>query len=370
MQPSGEPIPDFSVVDPTLEPTWDRALLHHPGATIFHSAGWAEVLKKTYGFRAHYVACKRGGALVGLLALMEARGLLGQRRGIALPFTDSCPLLMPPEEPTPPLSEACVEVPAPASTVGSRLLQGARQIADQRRWHQIEFRPSARPIPESSASVRFLSHELPLLGSDLDQRNQCLPATRRTLRQAQAGTLRVTVGTDVSLVRAYYGLHCQTRRRQGGPPQPYPFFLGLQQCLLGRDLGFVVLATESGSPVAGAVFLRFGQRAVYKFGASIEARRHLRPNQLVMWSGIRHAASLGCTTLDLGRTSVGNDGLRQFKRGWGAAESHLAYHCFDLDDRREVVLNDRTHGWQTHWFRRLPVWIGRMIGTIGYRFAA
>lgn len=360
----------FSVVDPLTEPSWDRRLSAHPDATVFHTSAWAELLQRSYGFSAHYLVRETQGELVGLLALMEARSLLGQRRGIALPFTDSCPLLAPSGEPSVDWSAVGHEGPAEPSTVSGGLLRQARRLGLARRWHRIEFRPRPRPAAEATASVRFLAHEVTLAASDEAQRSLCLPATRRTLRQAQSGPLRLTVGTDLSLVRAYYQLHCQTRRRQGAPPQPYGFFVRLQRLILARDLGYVVLATETGAPVAGAVFLRFGPRAVYKFGASEAARQALRPNQLVMWTGLRHAAGLGCTSLDLGRTSEGNEGLCRYKRGWGAVESHLAYHSYDPQTGRRFLLPDQTQGWQSRWFRRLPQWAGRLIGTLAYRFAA
>ncbi len=370
-QTTGEPrVLDFSVVDPAKVPDWDHRLLAHPEATIFHTAAWAEVLKQAYGFSAQYIVQESRGDRIGLLALMETRGMLGQRRGINLPFTDSCPMLLPSGESAEEVSWGGRDGPETFTTASAGLVAQARRLGQARRWRSIEFRPASRPAADGTASVRFLSHEVSLTSSDTAQRDLCLPATRRTLRQAQSSPLTVTVGLDRSFIDAYYQLHCDTRKRQGAPPQPYGFFLELERQLLARNLGFVVLATQAGRPVAGAVFLKFGRRAVYKFGASDASSLAFRPNQLVMWTGLRHAAEIGCTSLDFGRTSTDNLGLRQFKMGWGAVESHLAYQCYDIQTGQRLFLDDRTQGWQSRLFRRMPVCAGRLAGTLLYRFAA
>ena len=370
-QTAGEPrVHDFRVVDPGEVPDWDQRLLAHPDATIFHSAAWAGVLRQAYGFSAHYVVQENRGERVALLPLMETRGLLGTRRGISLPFTDSAPMLLPSGDSAEEISWKGNNVPESGPNTSAGLVAQARRLGRTRSWRSIEFRPAGRSGASGSASVRFLSHEVSLQPSEAAQRDLCLPATRRTLRQAQSSPLTVTVGTDRSFISAYYRLHCETRRRQGAPPQPFAFFLALERQLLARNLGFVVLAIQGARPVAGAVFLKFGRRAVYKFGASDTSSLAFRPNQLVMWTGLRHAAELGCTSLDFGRTSMDNLGLRQFKMGWGAVESHLAYQCYDIQTGQRVFLGDRTHGWQSRLFGRLPVWAGRLAGTFLYRFAA
>ncbi len=122
--------------------------------------------------------------------------------------------------------------------------------------------------------------------------------------------------------------------------------------------------------MAGAVFLHFRTRATYKFGASDLAHQALRPNQWVMWAGLRHAARLGCTQMDLGRTSLPNEGLRRFKRSWGAQETVQASFRLRLSTGELVPMADRTTGLQTTLFRHLPLWVNRWMGSVLYRYAA
>ena len=35
---------------------WDRYVLEHPEATLYHLSGWADIIQKTYGHAAYYIA--------------------------------------------------------------------------------------------------------------------------------------------------------------------------------------------------------------------------------------------------------------------------------------------------------------------------
>ena len=60
-------------------------------------------------------------------------------------------------------------------------------------------------------------------------------------------------------------------------------------------------------------------------GASDRRHWELRPNNLVMWTAIDWACRRGYRQLDFGRSELDNEGLRDFKRRWGAMELPLRY---------------------------------------------
>ena len=103
--------------------------------------------------------------------------------------------------------------------------------------------------------------------------------------------------------------------------------------------------------MAAAVFLHQGRQALYKFGASDYGFQHLRPNNLVMWEGIRQCAARGCGRLHFGRTSLANEGLRRFKLGFGAREEEIKYCKYDFRAGRFVTDVDRAEGWFNRVFR-------------------
>ena len=135
--------------------------------------------------------------------------------------------------------------------------------------------------------------------------------------------MTVQFETSVPAVQAYYKLHSLTRKKHGLPPQPWSFFLNLQQCVLERGCGYVALASLRDRPIAAGVFMHLGKRAIHKFGASDPDCQKLGANHLLMWETIRKYRAAGLAWLDLGRTSMSNDGLRQFKQGFSGQEHRL-----------------------------------------------
>jgi hypothetical protein len=85
-----------------------------------------------------------------------------------------------------------------------------------------------------------------------------------------------------------------------------------------------------------------------------------------MWEAIKRCAGLGCASLHLGRTSLANPGLRQFKLGFGAREETIEYCKYDLRRQRFVKDIDRAEGWINGLFRLLPLPLFRMAGQALY----
>ena len=123
-------------------------------------------------------------------------------------------------------------------------------------------------------------------------------------------------------------------------------------------------------PVAAAIFFHQGRQALYKFGASDLGYQHLRPNNLVIWEGIRHCAARGCERLHFGRTALGHEGLRRFKLGFGAREEEIKCCKYDYRAGRFVRDRDGTDGWFNGVFRRLPLPLLRLAGQLLYRHVA
>ena len=302
-----------------------------------------QVLEETYGFKRMSVSSGRG-----TLSLLEADSLLGGRRGVSLPFTDSCqPQVNSQEE-------------------FNALWNAALDRGRERNWKYVEVRGGKGWLPEAPASLRFHRHLLDLTGSEEEILGRFDGSVRQAIRKAEKSGVKAEKNDSLDGMRTYYRLHCGTRKKHGLPPQPWPFFLNIHKHLVSKGLGVLVLARIDQIAVAGAVFF-YGRQAVYKFGASEESRQELRANNLVMWEGIRWLSGRGCEELDFGRTSMENEGLRRFKAGWGARESTLEYVKYDVRRARFVVDKDRASGWHNKIFSRMPMALLRAAGAILYR---
>jgi len=77
------------------------------------------------------------------------------------------------------------------------------------------------------------------------------------------------------------------------------------------------VAKSGDEPVAASLFFIFGKSAIYWANTVTGKGRKTNANYLLMWSAIRYATSIGCTTMNFGASPSGADSLVQFKRSWG-----------------------------------------------------
>jgi lipid II:glycine glycyltransferase (peptidoglycan interpeptide bridge formation enzyme) len=135
---------------------------------------------------------------------------------------------------------------------------------------------------------------------------------------------------------------------------------------MAKGRGFIATAKLGSRPLAASVFLHDDRHAIYKFGASDYAFQQMRPNNLVMWAGMNHCAERGLATLNLGRSSLSNEGLRRFKLGLGAVEEEISYAKYDFAAEQFVNDIDRVEGWFNRVFARLPLPLLRLSGAMLY----
>ncbi len=355
----------FQRLNPLEHQDWDGFLLANDISGFFHSSAWARVLVDSYAHVPCYFIVREptgfdsdsranqdslsSSSLRALLPMMEVDSRLTGRRGVSLPFTDHC------------------EPWSDSSCRWQDLWSQAVAYGKSRRWKHLEIRgPDAPPAPEAKPSLQFYTHRLDL-SQPLDAlKSRCESSVRRAVAKALKAGLQVEIADSLDAVRAYYRLHCLTRKKHGLPPQPLKFFEKIHHHVLEGGHGTVILARHQGDPVAGAVYFHQHGQVLYKFGASDESRLDLRGNNLVMWTAIEHFARRQFRSLDFGRTSLAHDGLRRFKLGWGAAETRIQYFKYSLRHDSFIQETDRVSGWHNHLFRLLPLPLLRWAGELLY----
>ncbi|NLF79483.1 MAG: GNAT family N-acetyltransferase [Chloroflexi bacterium] len=319
-----------------------------PGATIFHHPAWLQTLGECYGYRPFVVTVSDShGVVEAGLPCAEVRSRLTGRRWVSLPFTDYCPPLY-------------RDDPALASLTDSLL-----KLAEQRRTPRIELRWE---FPSRTAIHPYSHHVLHILRLEPD--TQCLgrrldTTHRQNIRAAKKHDLRIERGADIEHMRAFYQLQVETRQRKGIPAQPWAFFEKLTSTVLGKKLGFVLLAYADDDCLAGAVFLHWGGALMCKYAASREETLGLRPNNLIFWTAICWGCENGFTTFDMGRTALENTGLREFKSRWGAEETSLIYATIGADPPSPQ--DGRLMRAIGAVIRRAPPWVCRISGDVLYR---
>lgn len=331
------------LLDPITDPRWQEFVGRAQGATIFHHPAWLELLASQYGyeFRAPCLVGEDGRIVAGLpWGRIESR--LTGRRLVALPFSDACPPLL----------------------AGGSEDELARLLDEQRRELGLGLEVRARiEALDAPSPHRFWQHTLPLERDAGAVERRAKSSLRRGAAKARKEGLVATRSTDQRALDTFYGMHLQTRRHQGVPTQSKRFIRGLRR-IFDSGHGFVSIVTDESRPIAAAVFLGIGGHLTYKYGASERSALKRRPNNLLFADVIRWACEEGYTSLDFGRTDLDNEGLRSFKRGWGADEHALHYTYLGMPAPTGSSTAERL---VAPLIRRSPPVVGRLVGAAFYR---
>jgi CelD/BcsL family acetyltransferase involved in cellulose biosynthesis len=341
----------IDTIDPTREPLWERFLMRHPQATIFHAPAWARVIGETYGFRPRYLVAREGEEIIAGIPLFQVNG----SRLIGLPFSDLClPLL-------------------DADATGRALLEAAKRAASSDGVHALELRGGALDLEAHgfARATAYLHHEIPLDAPVETLIGRFRANTRGHVRQAERAGLTVRVTRAPEDMERFYALNVATRKKHGLIPQPRRFFRNIQRHVIDEDAGFLMLCEHEGRAIAADVQLVFKDTLTGKYNASDARYLHLRPNHLLMQRTVKLGAALGYRSIDLGRCELENEGLRRFKLGWGATETPLSYYCYPAAGAASAA--ERTRGARRLlglFVRFAPDWALRQAGALLYRYAA
>ena len=338
----------FQIINPTEIENWDDQVNELPGSSFFHGRAWAKVLAESYGYRPVYFT-ERKGSLAAVISMMEVSSFLTGKRAVSLPFTDYCEPLVPHTEVSKVLFEAIV------------------QEGKKRQWKYIELRGGTDFLGDGPASAWFYRHTLDLSPGDAKLFKGLRDSTRRNIKKAEKEGVTVRFETTPEALREFYRLNCLTRREHGLPPQPWQFFEHLHEEILAKGMGSVALADYKGNTIAANVYLHANGEAIYKYGASDKAHQNLRANNVLMWESIKLYAGKGFKSLCFGRSEPENEGLRQFKTGWGADEQVINYYRYDMAANAFVPGKKTVSNRANQVFSRMPVPALKAIGGLLYR---
>lgn len=293
-------------LDPCSDELWDR-LVSQKDSDVFHSPAWLRVLGESYGFdlRAR-VAVDDGGEPVAGIPFCRVDGVKGPRVS-SLPFSDYCDPLVDTTGDWDLLVEPLVDPKIPLTL---RALHNTIPTGDRRfettgnaKWHAV------------------------VLDEDLDDIWAGLSASaRRAVRKAEAEGVEVRQATSRADLRAFFEMHLRVRKyRHGLLAQPYAFFENIYDEFLDRGAGTLLLAESDGKVAGGVLYLQWKDRLYYKFNAWDSGSSTTRPNDAIMWAGIRYAKEAGLSLVDLGLSDADQEGLLRYKRKYAQREGDIVF---------------------------------------------
>lgn len=290
-------------INPLLDARWPEFIKRHQNSSIFHTIGWLDALRATYGYEpVAFTTSPPSAELTNALLFCVVESWFTGRRLVSLPFSDHCDLLI---QDVGQLRMLCTHI---------------ESVGRLERWKYVEMRTIGASLGAGDGfMVRrvYKWHRINLLPS-LDTlykgfHNDCI---RRRIQHAERQGLRCEEGRGDSLVRSFYALVVKTRLRKRLPPQPFEWFQNLVTCM-GENV-CIRVAFKNDRPVAGILTMTHGKKTYYKYGASSAADNKLGATPMLFWQAIQAAKRAGMEELDLGRSDLDNHGLIRFKERWSA----------------------------------------------------
>jgi len=326
----------------------------HAKASVFHTVGWLEALKRTYGYEpVAFTTSPPTSELKNGLVFCRVKSWLTGSRLVSLPFSDHCePLCDSPDD-----LQFLV-----------RYLQTTLEHED---WRYLEVRSISRNLSQpgdrngSRPPVGYFLHVLDLR-PELDDvlRSLNKDSVQRRIGRAKRAGLIEKSGRSQDLLRHFYDLFRTTRGRQQLPPTPYAWFENLIQSM--GDAAEIRVAYQDKKPIAAILTLRFRQTLYYKYGCSDKTFNHLGPMPWLLWNAIASAKAAGATAFDMGRTREDHAGLLTFKNHWVSQPQPLVYWSFP-----GVSTLDSVEGWPLkvakRAFSHMPEKLLALTGRIIYR---
>lgn len=194
---------NIKIINPITLPHWNEKIHDIPGASIFHTSGWAKVLVDSYRYSPLYVSAFQDGQLTACLSMMEVNSFLTGKRGVCLPFTDKCPPI------------------ANQNRNFESLVEKAVTEARKRNWTYMEIRSGTPATSMDDSSETFTEHTLRLGEPSETLSRRFRSSTRRNIKKAQKLNVRIEFNSSLRSVRIFYQLNCITRKKHGLPCTKY-----------------------------------------------------------------------------------------------------------------------------------------------------
>ncbi|NGZ09503.1 MAG: GNAT family N-acetyltransferase [Nitrospira sp. LK70] len=295
-------------INPLLDDRWPKFVDRHPNSSVFHTIGWLQALRTTYGYEPVVLTTSAPfEKLTNALLFCVVRSWLTGSRLVSLPFTDHC--------------EPLVENREQLRSLSAHL----ETLRSTQRWKYAEMRCSGISVgveEELRECKVYRWHRLDLRPSlDALYKGFHKDCIRRRIRHAERQGLRYEEGRSESLVLSFYALIVQTRLRKHLPPQPFEWFQNLVACM-GKDV-CIRIAFKGDQPVAGILTMNHRKKMYYKYGGSDARFNNLGATPMLFWQAIQAAKAAGMEELDLGRSEPEDGGLIRFKERWGAQSMRL-----------------------------------------------
>lgn len=321
---------------------WDQYVDRRTDASVYHRAGWATVVQRSFGHRTRYLAARTGKTIVGILPLVLFKTPLFGRFMTSMPFVNYGGVV------------------ADTSEAADALLAAGIHEAKTAGASYLELRHTRRMFPGLSVQAHKVEMVLPLRTIVDDQWRVLDRKLRNQVRKAEKSGLTVRTG-GVELLDAFHDVLARNMRDLGSPVHSKRFFGNVLETF--RDRSRIFCVSAGSTPVAASFVIWHGDGIEVPWASAIRSYNPLCPNVLLYWEMLKFSIDRRFARFDFGRATP-RGGTYQFKQQWGA-EPHQLYWEYWLREGSQLPnrspKNPKFSGAIALW-QRLPVAITRVLG--------
>jgi FemAB-related protein (PEP-CTERM system-associated) len=330
---------EFEILTPAAAARWDAFVADHPAATVFHLAGWADVMKTAYGHKSHFTLAIEGGAVKGVLPLVELKSRLFGHALISNAFcVAGGPLAV--DEPT-----------------RLALIKEAERIGRATGAAYVELRDTQGAEGWQTKDDLYAGFEREMDADEAKNLLQIPRKQRAVVRKAIEGPFRVTTDKDVD---TFFALFARTVRDHGTPVFPKRYFRAILDTFPNN--ADVLTIWQDDKPLSSVLSYYFRDRVYPYYTGSDPAARNAGTNDLMNGKLRRHAVARGCKIFDFGRSKIGT-GPFSFKKNWGFEPRPIAHQYLLLkrDTLPNVNPTNPRYAKLIEIWRRLPIPVANFV---------
>ena len=185
----------LQIINPIEYPGWDELLLSNSKCSFFQTSSWAKVLSESYNYKPLFFIKTKKERLSILISVMEVNSILTGKRGISLPFTDYCPIII-------------------DNTINLKTFkEQVFRFGQNAGWKNLELRGDNLFFAESQAAEVFVNHTLALENGEKEIFDSFKSSTKRNIRRAIKEGIRIEISNSAVSVKEFYRLNCITTKR-------------------------------------------------------------------------------------------------------------------------------------------------------------
>ncbi|MDY6846908.1 MAG: peptidoglycan bridge formation glycyltransferase FemA/FemB family protein [Chloroflexota bacterium] len=313
---------------------WNETIKNLPGAHALQTWQWGQV-KSRFGWQPHHLLWRNenGEVVASVLVLQRRIDLAGLPIGMSVMYAPRGPLLD--------WSDAALV---------KKVLDDLQRFAEQKKVIFLKIDPDLpigygipgdekdelNPIGEavkqslkardwvfSEEQIQFKNTVVVDLKGDQDEMLMRMKSkTRYNIRLAERRGVRVRPGgiEDIDLL---YSMYAHTAVRDDFLIRGKEYYRAVWEHFFADGLAEPLIAEVAGSPVGAVVIFRFGGRAWYIHGMSLNEHREKMFNYRLQWEAMLYSKRAGCYQYDMwGAPDTFDEsdplwGVYRFKDGFG-----------------------------------------------------